>query len=150
MRPPSTWGSHLAPHTHIHCTLGGEAGVSLRPIPQEGLSCCRPQSRRYLAWCTLGPIQWGALLGLAEVWVVGVAAPQLLAGLRSRELRDKGSGVTGLDWLSSSDKVSRGQRAVTGRAPHTVREAEGAHPAESHTPSSLTLPQVPLSLPLQK
>lgn len=38
-----------------------------------------------LAWCTLCPIQWRPLLGLAEVWVVGVAAPQLLAGFKGSE-----------------------------------------------------------------
>lgn len=77
-----------------------------------------------------------------------MTAPQLLAGLGGRELRDKGSRVTGLDWLSSSDKVSRGQRAVTGREegvveaePHTLsgRQKGPAQP-ESHKPSSLTLP----------
>lgn len=40
----------------------------------------------YLAWCALRPIQRGPLLGLAEVWVVRMAAPQLLAGLEGPEL----------------------------------------------------------------
>lgn len=109
MRPPCARGSHLPPSpspTHIHYTLGEEAGAPLGPSPGSH-SCCR-----YLAWRTLGPVQRGPLLGLAEVRVVRVAAPQLLTGLKGRELRGKGYGVTRPDWFPSSDK---GQRAATER-----------------------------------
>lgn len=91
-------------HSHPHWV---EGQVPLGAGTQEGTLPAAP-AHSYLAWCALSPVQWGPLLGLAEVWVVGVAAPQLLAGLEGPELRGKGDRVTGLDWPSSSGKLSRG------------------------------------------
>lgn len=60
------------------------------------MSQAMPSAPTHLARCTHGSIQWGALLGLAKVGVVRVAAPQLLAGFKGRELHGKGNRVTGL------------------------------------------------------
>lgn len=92
-----TRGSHLssstAHHIHIHTRWGGRG--SPETCTPGSHSCCRPRARRYLAWLALGPIQRGPLLGLAEVWVVRVAAPQLFAGLKGPELRGRGTGSQG-------------------------------------------------------
>lgn len=55
--------------------------MSLSP-PEEGAGRTSP----YLARRALGPIQGWPLLGFAEVRVVRVAAPQLLAGIEGAEL----------------------------------------------------------------
>lgn len=39
----------------------------------------------------MGAIPWGPLLGLAEVWVVGVGTPQLLAGIQEHKLCGEGT-----------------------------------------------------------
>lgn len=72
---------------------------ALTPVPKSvmnGLHLRRATSstvpHRYLAWFALCPIQRRPLLGLTEVWVVGVAAPQLLAGLKGPELWGRGWG----------------------------------------------------------
>lgn len=54
-----------------------------------------PSALTHLARCTHGPIQWGALLGLAKVGIVRVAAPQLLAGIEGPELEENTSHWSG-------------------------------------------------------
>ena len=49
----------------------------------------------HLARRTHGPIQGGALLGLAKVGIVRVAAPQLLAGVKGPELKENTSHWSG-------------------------------------------------------
>lgn len=110
--PPVLW--HRPPPHAFKSTLGREVRAPQGLYPRRAL-LLQLGARRYLAWRALSPVQRGPLLGLAEVWVVRVAAPELLACLKGPELCDKGNGVTGLDWLSSSDKSSRRQRVVPER-----------------------------------
>ena len=86
----SSWG---APRTHTHTHAATRLGG--RGSPGTCTLLLQPQERRYLARGTLCPVQRGPLLGLAEVRVVRMAAPQLFAGLEGLELRGKGTGVTG-------------------------------------------------------
>lgn len=121
-------------HSHPHWV---EGQVPLGAGTQEGTVPAAP-AHSYLAWRALSPVQRGPLLGLAEVRVVGVTAPELLAGLEGPELRGKGDRVTRLDWPSSSGKWSRGSNSDREGAgcgwalkPNTAREAGGAHPTRA-------------------
>ena len=95
-RPAPVLSPPPAPRHAFISTLSGEAGLPWGLRPGKAL-LLQPPARRYLAWRALRPVQRGPLLGLAEVRVVRVAAPQLLAGLEGPELRGKGNGVTGPD-----------------------------------------------------
>ena len=53
-----------------------------------------------------------------------MAAPQLPAGLEGPELCGKGDGVTGLDWASSSGKLSRGTNSRITEAEERMGEVE--------------------------
>lgn len=46
-------------------------------------------TRSHLSWCTHGPVQRRPFLCFAEVGVLGVATPQLLAGIKRTELKHK-------------------------------------------------------------
>lgn len=46
-------------------------------------------TRSHLSWCTHGPVQRRPFLCFAEIGVLGVATPQLLAGVKRTELKDK-------------------------------------------------------------
>ena len=81
-----------------------------------------------------------------------MAAPQLPAGLEGPELCGKGDGVTGLDWPSSSGKLSRGtdsdrEGAGCGWALGQTLPGrqEGPIQPEPHTSTSSTPPQVPVA-----
>lgn len=56
----------------------------------------------HLARCTHSPVQWGALLGLAKVRVVGVTAPQLFAGVKGPELEENALSLSGYPRLSQA------------------------------------------------
>lgn len=66
----------------------------------------------YLARCTLGSVQRRPLLGLAEIGVVGVAAPQLFAGVIGAELwkEEKYTAMVFGDGIFSRENVFRGKK----------------------------------------
>lgn len=127
--------SRMRVHTHASTRLGG------RGFPGTRTALLQPRARGYLARRTLGPVQRGPLLGLAEVRVVRLAAPQLLAGLEALELRGKGTGVvsrTGPQALTSCSGASDGEGPCGGRwGQNAGKEAGGP------TPSNWTPLQVP-------
>lgn len=101
---PSSCSTLLAlkPNSHLGRPQIPETGSSLVCLVFKGNipNCTQvhmntreragPRSTRsHLSWCTHGPVQRRPFLCFAEVGVLGVATPQLLAGIKSTELKHK-------------------------------------------------------------